>query len=296
VLVAPMGLQGLCCVDAEVASVRAAASLGLGHCLSMFSSRSVEEVATAAPDALRWQQVYLCRDREVTGSLLRRAEAAGCAAVVVTVDVPAVGRRTRDERNRFDRFRCAPPAIFADPYFRTLVTRRQPGDTDEVAVCGSVLAEVFPDDTPVWRDVAELIRHSRLPVLVKGILHPADARLAVETGAAGIVVSNHGGRQFDRSVAAVDALAAVVDQVHGAVPVLFDSGVRRGSHVAAALALGARAVLVGRPVLWGLAVGGQAGARRVLAALVDDLEQVLRVTGVSTLDDLGMLLGRGTDD
>jgi len=273
VLVAPMGLQGLCCPAGEVASASAAASLGLGFCLSMFSSRPVEEVAGQAGPGVRWQQIYLLRDRGVTDSMVDRALAAGASALVVTVDVPVVGRRTRDLRNRFDRFSTA-PAIVGDPRFRQLLAGR-----DGAASPGSLLADLFPNPAATWSDVERLVRRAGVPVLVKGVLDARDGRLAVAAGAAGVVVSNHGGRQLDRCIAAIDALAPVVDAVGGEVPVLFDSGVRRGSHLAVALALGARAVLVGRPVLWGLAVAGEAGARLVLKTLVDDLRQVLDLVG-----------------
>ena len=296
VLVAPMGLQALCCPAAEVASAAAAASLGLGFCLSMFSSRPVEEVAAHAGPGLRWQQIYLLRDRGVTDSMVARAVAASASALVVTVDVPVVGRRTRDLRNRFDRFASAAPAIVADPCFRRLLASRDgaagDGTTSDGVAGGGVagggaagdgegrlLAELFPNPGATWSDVERLVRRAGVPVLVKGVLDAGDARLAVAAGAAGVIVSNHGGRQFDRCIAAIDGLAPVVDAVGGEVPVLFDSGIRRGSHMAVALALGARAVLVGRPVLWGLAVAGEAGARLVLRTLVDDLAHVRDLVG-----------------
>jgi 4-hydroxymandelate oxidase len=269
-VVAPMGLQGLCCPDAEVAGAAAAAELGLGHCLSMFASRPVEEVAGAGP-GVRWQQLYLLRDRELTRAHLDRAEAAGCAAIVVTVDVPVVGRRTLDRRNSFDRFAAAPPALLAYPEF---------------AGADRGLAGVFPDARQTWADIAWLAGRSALPVLVKGVLDPRDARLAVRAGAAGVVVSNHGGRQLDRCVPAIGALGAVVAAVPPDLPVFFDSGIRRGSHIAAALALGARAVLVGRPVLWGLAVAGREGARVVLTALADDLRHVMTLVGAESVEAL----------
>ena len=277
-VVAPMGLQGLCCPDAEAASAGAAAALGLGHCLSMFSSRPIEEVAGAGP-GVRWQQLYLLRDRELTRAHLDRAEAAGCTAIVVTVDVPVVGRRTLDRRNGFDRFQAAPPALLAYPEFARADRR---------------LAEVFPDARPTWADIAWLVGRSGLPVLVKGVLDPRDARLAMEAGAAGVVVSNHGGRQLDRCVPAIDALGAVVAAVPPDTPVFFDSGIRRGSHIAAALALGARAVLIGRPVLWGLAVAGREGAQAVLTTLADDLRHIMTLVGAASVEALREIeLGEG---
>jgi isopentenyl diphosphate isomerase/L-lactate dehydrogenase-like FMN-dependent dehydrogenase len=224
---------------------------------------------------VRWQQIYLLRDWALTASLVDRAAGAGYQAVVLTVDVPVVGRRTRDEANRFDRFRVAPPALCADPRFTELLAARGEGASAE-----RLIGELFPDPGRTWDDVARLVAGTTLPVLVKGVLCAEDARLALAAGASGVVVSNHGGRQFDRSVAAIEALGAVADACAPAgAPVFFDSGIRRASHIATALALGARAVLVGRPVLWALAAGGQAEVRRVLAGLTAELAHLLAVLG-----------------
>ncbi|MFC6084154.1 alpha-hydroxy acid oxidase [Sphaerisporangium aureirubrum] len=279
ILVAPMGLQRLCHPEAERATAAAAAEVGLGHCLSMFSSETPERVAAGAGTGVRWQQIYLLRDREVTESVVRRATEAGYRALVVTVDVPVVGRRTRDMGNRFDRFRVAPPALCEDPRFVELLGARGEGASAE-----RLIDELFPDPGSTWDDVARLVAGSSLPVLVKGVLCAGDAKLALDAGAAGVVVSNHGGRQFDRSVAAIEALGPVVDVCDRAgAPVFFDSGVRRASHIATALALGARAVLVGRPVLWALATGGQEEVRRVLAGLTADLAHLLAILGVPSV-------------
>ncbi|MFI6107453.1 alpha-hydroxy-acid oxidizing protein [Streptomyces sp. NPDC051310] len=283
-LVTPMGLQALCHPEAERATAAAATSLDLGFTLSMFGSRSVEEVADVAPDSL-WQQVYLLRERAVSWSVVRRAEQAGARALVCTVDVPLVGRRTRDARNGFRRFDAAPPALVRDPCFADLLEHRRrhtPSLTAE-----ELLAEVFPDPAVSWDDLAELRSRTRLPLVVKGILHPQDAVRAVDAGADAIQVSTHGGRQSDRHVAAVDALPGVVAAVGDRVPVLFDSGVRNGTHIASALALGARAVLVGRPVLWGLAAGGRDGVAGVLRSLVEELDHTMALLGASSVTDLG---------
>ncbi|MFJ8584832.1 alpha-hydroxy-acid oxidizing protein [Streptomyces sp. NPDC093595] len=283
-LVTPMGLQALCHPEAERATAAAATSLDLGFTLSMFGSRSVEEVADVAPDSL-WQQVYLLRERAVSWSVVRRAEQAGARALVCTVDVPLVGRRTRDARNRFRRFDAAPPAIVRDPCFADLLEHRR-RHTPSLTAEG-LLAEVFPDPAVSWDDLAELRSRTRLPLVVKGILHPQDAVRAVDAGADAIQVSTHGGRQSDRHVAAVDALPGVVAAVGDRVPVLFDSGVRNGTHIASALALGARAVLVGRPVLWGLAAGGKDGVAGVLRSLVEELDHTMALLGASSVTDLG---------
>jgi isopentenyl diphosphate isomerase/L-lactate dehydrogenase-like FMN-dependent dehydrogenase len=283
-LVTPMGLQALCHPEAERATAAAATSLDLGFTLSMFGSRSVEEVADAAPDSL-WQQVYLLRERAVSWSVVRRAEQAGARALVCTVDVPLVGRRTRDARNGFRRFDAAPPAIVRDPCFADLLEHRR-RHTPSLTAEG-LLAEVFPDPAVSWDDLAELRSRTRLPLVVKGILHPQDAVRAVDAGADAIQVSTHGGRQSDRHMAAVDALPGVVAAVGDRVPVLFDSGVRNGTHIASALALGARAVLVGRPVLWGLAAGGRDGVAGVLRSLVEELDHTMALLGASSVTDLG---------
>ncbi|GFH38980.1 alpha-hydroxy-acid oxidizing protein [Streptomyces pacificus] len=283
ILVTPMGLQALCHPDAEVATAAAAHSLGLGFTLSMFSSRPVEDVAPAAPGL--WQQLYLLREREVSWSMLRRAEEAGASAVVCTVDVPVVGRRSRDARNRFSRFDAAPPAIVRDPSFLGLLEHRRRRTPSLTAA--DFLSDVFPDPAVDWADLANLRSRTSLPLVVKGILHPADAKRAVDAGVDAIQVSTHGGRQSDRHVASVDALPAVLSAVGDRVPVLFDSGVRSGAHIASVLSLGASAVLVGRPVLWGLASGGRDGAANALTSLLTELDHTMALLGASNVTDLG---------
>lgn len=278
-LVAPMGLQALCHPEAESGTAAAAAALGLGFVLSTFASHPVEQVARTAGAGVRWQQVYLLREPAVTRSLIERAEAAGCTALVVTLDVPVVGLRPRDLRHAFDRFSVAPPGVIDDPVFRALLTERYPDGGARAA--RALLDELFPFPESGWPDLERLIAQSRLPVLVKGILSTQDAVRAVDCGAAGIVVSTHGGRQSERYPAALDALGPVLDAVAGRVPVLIDSGVRSGGHAATALALGAHAVLVGRPALWGLAAGGTAGVRRVLELLLGELTTAMVLSGAA---------------
>ncbi|MER5887197.1 alpha-hydroxy-acid oxidizing protein [Streptomyces sp. NPDC001941] len=282
-LVTPMGLQALCHPDAEAATAGAADSLGLGFTLSMFGSRPVEEVARCAPGL--WQQLYLLRERSVSWSVLRRAEEAGAGAIVCTVDVPVVGRRDRDARNGFRRFDAAPPALVRDPCFLDLLEHRR-RDTPSLTAAGLV-SQLFPDPSVSWADLAALRSRTRLPLVVKGVLHPHDAVRAVDAGADAVQVSTHGGRQSDRHLAAVDALPGVVDAVGDQVPVLFDSGVRSGAHVATVLGLGARAVLVGRPVLWGLASGGREGAARALETIVTGLDHSMALLGAPSVADLG---------
>ncbi|MFH9677334.1 alpha-hydroxy-acid oxidizing protein [Streptomyces sp. NPDC017405] len=288
-LVAPMGMQRLYHEGAEVTTARAAAELGTGFCLSMFGSCSPEQVAGAAPGQVRWRQMYLTKDRRLNEELIRQAEDAGFDAVVCTVDLPVMAERFRDAGNTFQTFdnevaEAWSPALVREPYFKEplgLWREERPEATPQ-----QFIDHVFPHPGCGWDDLERLVGRSPLPVIVKGVLHPDDAVRAVGAGAAAVVVSNHGGSQHDRSVAAVDALPAVAGAVDGAVPVYFDSGVRSGTHAAVALALGADAVLVGRPVLWGLAVHGPDGVRAVLEHLTKGLRDSMAFVGARTVRDL----------
>jgi isopentenyl diphosphate isomerase/L-lactate dehydrogenase-like FMN-dependent dehydrogenase len=265
VLVAPVAFQLLAHPDGEAGMARAAEAAGTVLCLSSLTSTRPAEVAEAAPGGRRWMQVYLFRDRGVTRAMVEEAAAAGYQALLLTVDAPYAGRRERDLRTGFQvPAEIRAPAIEAAVGHRSLTT-----------------AEVFElvDPSITWADLERLCNEFELPILVKGLVTGADAALAVEHGAAGVVVSNHGGRQLDSAPATIDALPEVVEALAGRIPVLIDGGVRRGSDVAVALALGAEAVLVGRPALWGLAWNGEAGARRALAMLADELRLTLALLG-----------------
>jgi 4-hydroxymandelate oxidase len=219
------------------------------------------------------------RDRASTEALVRRVEDAGCSALVVTVDAPLLGRRERDVRNRF----ALPPELHAE----NLTARGQSDVTRAAADSG--LASYFAsliDPSLAWRDIAWLREISRLPIVVKGILRADDARRAADSGAAAIVVSNHGGRQLDTAPATIEVLGPIVDAVAGRAEVYVDGGVRRGSDVVKALALGARAVLLGRPILWGLGVDGHAGVAEVLALLRRELDLAMALCGCPTLDTI----------
>lgn len=278
VLVAPTAFQRLACEDGELATARAAGAVGTTMILSTLSTTSMERVVEAAPGPV-WFQLYVYRDRSITRALVDRARDAGCTALVLTVDAPLLGRRERDVRNEFrlpDGMELAnllPEGLSSLP--------RRSGESGLAAYVESMF-----DPSLDWDDLSWLVDHSDLPVLVKGIVHPEDARLAVEHGASGVVVSNHGGRQLDTSVATVDALPSVVAAVEGRVPVLLDGGLRRGTDVLKAVALGASAVAVGRPVLWGLAVNGAEGARAVLEILRDEIDLALALCGCPRLSDL----------
>jgi 4-hydroxymandelate oxidase len=267
VLVAPMALQRLAHPNGELATARAARAAGVTMVLSTVASATIEEVAaTGVP---RWFQLYVHRDRDLTAELVKRAAEAGYEVLVVTVDAPMLGRRLRDERNRF----TLPPGIG----LANLAGVPLPEDA------GSGLFRYFAsqlDPSVTWDDVAWLRSLSELPVVLKGILTAEDALRAAEAGVAGVVVSNHGGRQLDGVPAALDVLPEVVAAVGSRLEVLMDGGVRRGTDVLKALALGARAVLLGRPVLWGLATGGEEGVRRVLDLLRGELVEAMALAGI----------------
>jgi len=274
--VAPMAFHHFAHPDAELASARAAAHAGGVFCLSTMSSRSIEEVAAAADQAgggARWLQLYVHRQRARSEELVRRAAGAGYGALVVTVDLPVAGRRERDVRNAF-----AYPQVFGNfPPPRAVSGEEAP----LAAVVGG-----FNDATLSWPDLAWLRGLSSMPVVVKGILTGEDAALAVEHGAAAVVVSNHGGRQLDRTPATIDVLAEVVDAVAGRAEVYLDSGVRRGVDILTALALGARGVFVGRPMQYALAVAGAEGVRRAFDILATELATDMALLGVRSVDEL----------
>lgn len=265
-LVAPFAYQRVLHPDGEPALARAVKAVGTILCLSTFASATVEEVADTG--VARWFQLYAFRDLGVRRAVVERVRAAGYTALVLTVDTPFLGRRERDFRTGFE----VPAEITVPLVGYGAVT---PQETSKL-LSASV----------TWGDVEQLAADSGLPVVLKGVQTGEDARLACEHGAAAIVVSNHGGRQLDRVAATIDVLEEVVDAVAGRLEVLIDGGVRRGIDVVTALALGARAVLIGRPAAWGLAVGGEAGARHVLELLHAETEHALRLVGCTSATDV----------
>lgn len=274
VIAAPVAYQRMAHPDGELAVARAAAAAGTVMCLSTFATSSLADVAAAAPEASRWFQLYWHPDRGVTESLLAEARETGYSAVLLTVDVPALGRRERDLRTGFE----------LKPEYRIRTYGSALGDLG--ALTPALAAELI-DRTLTWRDLAWLQEAADMPVIVKGILTAEDAVLAADHGCEGVVVSNHGGRQLDRAVASLDALPEIVDAVGDRVEVLMDGGIRRGAEVAIALALGARAVLVGRPLIWGLAARGAEGAQHVFELLRDELALTLALLGCSSPEELG---------
>ena len=264
VLVAPTAFQRMAHPDGEVATAVGAAAAGSLMVLSTRSTTSAEDVAAAAPDAPRWYQVYVLQDRQRTEALVKRAVAAGYGALMLTGDTPLLGRRLRDVRNEFELPANIGSAV-ADGGGGNLVDQA---------------ADVTFDD------IGWLLELSGLPVLVKGVLRGDDASAAIDAGAAGVVVSNHGGRQLDGAIASADALPEVVDAVGDAGEVYVDGGIRRGIDVVRALAMGATGVLVGRPALWGLSTGGADGVRRVLRALTHEFQLAMALCGACTVGEI----------
>lgn len=275
ILVAPMAYHKLAHAEGETAMAWGAGAAGTLMCVSTMSTTSLEEVARAASGPL-WFQLYVYRDRSITESLVRRAEQAGYRALVVTVDMPKVGQREADMRNGFG----LPPHLNL-ANFQGVLAEEQRGDPGASAL--SLYADAQLDPNLTWEGIDWIASITRLPVVLKGILTAEDAALAVAHGAAGIIVSNHGGRQLDGAVAAIEALPEVAETVAGRCEVYVDGGVRRGTDVLKALALGARAVLLGRPALWGLAVGGADGVERVLGLLHEELKLAMMLAGRPTL-------------
>jgi len=286
VLLAPVALQRLAHSEGEVASARAAAEAGTIMALSTMASATIEEVAAAA-DGPKWFQLYVHPDRDVAKRLVQRAEAAGYLAICLTVDVPHLGRRERDLRNRLEY----PPDVTHMNYAGEIEAPPitvAPGQSALAASAGHLI-----DPSLTW-DVLDWLRSvTALPILVKGITIAEDARLAVDKSVAGIVVSNHGGRQLDGAPATIDVLPEIVAAVEGRCEVLFDSGIRRGTDVLKALALGANAVLIGRAFMWGLAVGGEEGVARVLAMLRNELELAMALCGCRSVAEISRDVVRG---
>jgi isopentenyl diphosphate isomerase/L-lactate dehydrogenase-like FMN-dependent dehydrogenase len=285
VLLAPVGVQGMLHAEAELAVARAARSLGVPMVLSTVSSTPLEAVAAALGDSPRWFQLYWPKDPALTASLVSRAERAGYTAIVVTLDTYLYGWRERDLQQAWLPFAHGQGIAnyLTDPVFRAALPA--PPEKDPAAAARHFLA-VVSNPALTWDDLAWLRRQTRLPILLKGLLHPDDAHRAVQHGIEGVIVSNHGGRQVAGAVASLDALPAVAEAVAGRAAVLFDGGIRRGADVFKALALGARAVLLGRPYCWGLAVGGEQGVRDVLLNLLADVELTLGLAGCATCADV----------
>lgn len=285
VLLAPISVQSAAHPDAELASAKAAAAMGVPFILSTVSSRSIEDVAAVMGSSPRWFQLFWSSDPDVTASMLQRAEAAGYTAIVVTVDLPLLGWRERDRRNGYFPFLKGEGIAnyTSDPAFRAKLQKLPENNMQEAI---NLFASIFFNPGLTWKDLPFLRKHTKLPILLKGIVHSGDVELALYHGADGIIVSNHGGRQLDGELAALDVLPKACDVVQGRIPVLMDSGIRRGADVVKALALGAKAVLLGRPYMYGLAVAGEQGVRQVIENLTNDLEVTMAIAGRKSVAEL----------
>ena len=282
VLIAPMAFQCLAHPDGEIATATAAASAGLGMVLSTLSTKSLEDVAEVGSkfdNSLQWFQLYIHKDRGLTRALVEKAYAAGYKALCLTVDAPVLGQRERDRHNQFTL-----PSGLQLANLVNISGLEIPYEQGESGLFTYFAQQLDPALT--WDDLEWLQSLSGLPLVVKGILRSDDAVRAVEYGAKAIVVSNHGGRQLDGAIASLDALSEIVPAVNGRAEVLVDGGIRRGTDILKALAIGAQAVLIGRPILWGLAVGGQAGVSHVISLLQKELNVAMALMGCSSLGEI----------
>jgi lactate 2-monooxygenase len=317
-LIAPIGVLEMAHDEADLAVARAAAAEGVPMIFSSQASRPLEECSAAMGDGARWFQLYMSTSDDLVRSFVTRAERAGCEAIVVTLDTTMLGWRLRDLDLGYLPFLAGKGIAHyvSDPVFQRLVDEAPPPERGAVTP-GAIralwrLARAYPGSTWTnlrsprprqavrtfldvfarpslrWEDLAVVRDATQLPLLLKGILHPDDARRALDYGVDGIVVSNHGGRQVDGAIASLDALPAIVDAVAGVIPVLLDSGIRGGADVFKALALGATAVLIGRPYCYGLAVAGEAGVREVIQNFVADFDLTLGLAGCASPAEIGV--------
>jgi lactate 2-monooxygenase len=293
-LLAPIGVQKVVHPDGELATARAAASLGLPMIASTASAFTLEEIAEAGGEAPRWFQLYWPNDRELAASFVGRAEAAGYAAIVLTVDTFVPGWKPRDLQQAWLPFLngVGVANYFQDPVFRAALEK--PPEEDVGAATGHFLG-VQANPSLAWDDLEWLREQTLLPIVIKGIQHVDDAREAAARGLDGIVVSNHGGRQVDGAIASLDALPAIAAAVGDDLTILFDSGIRSGSDAIKALALGADAVCLGRPYVWGLALEGQQGVETVLRMVLAELDLTMALCGYTSPDQLGPDTLSGTD-
>jgi lactate 2-monooxygenase len=285
-MLAPIGVQKVVHPDGELATARAAASLGLPMIASTAAAFTLEEIAEAGGDAPRWFQLYWPNDRDLAASLVSRAEAAGYGAIVLTVDTFVPGWKPRDLQQAWLPFLngVGVANYFQDPVFRAALEKTP---EEDVGMATGHFLGIQANPSLSWDDLAWLREQTSLPIVIKGIQHPDDAREAVKRGIDGIVVSNHGGRQVDGAIGSLDALPAIAEAVGDDLAILFDSGIRSGSDAIKALALGADAVCLGRPYIWGLALEGQQGVETVLKMVLAELDLSLALCGYTRPDQLG---------
>jgi 4-hydroxymandelate oxidase len=279
IMIAPTAFAGMAHADGELAIARAAGHTGTPMTLSTMSNYRLEDVSDAARDVPLWFQLYVYKDRSVTEALVKRVEAAGYQALAVTVDTPLLGRREKDIRNEFHM----PDGLTAANFYGSGMEHIE-REISESGLASYIKAQF--DDSLTWEDIKWLQSITSLPILVKGVLRGDDAAQAVAHGASGIIVSNHGGRQLDTAIATIDALPDVVAAVGAQVEVYIDGGVRRGTDVLKAIALGAQGVMVGRPVLWGLAMDGEAGVAAVLNMLHEEFDLAMALCGCRSIAEI----------
>jgi lactate 2-monooxygenase len=285
ILCAPVGVQSIIHPEGELASARAAASMDVPFVSSTASTYSLEKISKEIGSAEKWFQLYWSNDREIAASMVKRAEASGYSAIVITLDTPMMAWREKDIENKYLPFLRGEGIgnYLEDPVFCSRLTRSPKEDMTSAIM---LWAKVFGNPTLTWKDLEYIRFQTSLPILLKGILHPADAKLALEHGADGIIVSNHGGRQVDGAISSIDALPEICEVIKDEIPVLLDSGIRRGSDIIKSLALGAKAVLVGRPYMYGLALAGEEGVKQVLRNLIADFDLTLALSGKTSLKEI----------
>jgi lactate 2-monooxygenase len=285
ILIGPIGVQEMVHPEADYATARAAATLRVPYIFSNQASVSMEECAKVMGDSPRWFQLYWGKDNRLVASLAKRAEAIGCQAIVVTLDTTILGWRTRDLDVTYLPFLIGKgiAQYTSDPFFRSLLEK--PPEEDMMAA-SQLFIRIYSEPGLTWDRLAFLREQTKLPILLKGITHPDDARLAVEYGMDGIVVSNHGGRQVDGAISSLEALPLCADAIAGRIPVLFDSGIRGGADVFKALALGAKGVLLGRPYAYGLTIAGQRGVEEVVKNFMADFDLTMALAGCRNVGEI----------
>lgn len=291
VLHAPIGVQSIIHKDGDLGSAKACSNLGVPFIASSASTLPLEDIAASMGDTPFWFQLYWSKDHDIAASFIRRAEKSGYSAIVVTLDTPMMAWRENDLKNVYLPFLMGQGLgnYFTDPVFRSRLD-----ETPEDDQLGAIMywTKIFGNPTLTWDDLSFLRKQTKLPIILKGILHPEDAQQALDHGIDGLIVSNHGGRQVDGAIGALDALPVIRDVVQDKVPILMDSGIRRGSDIIKALALGAKAVLVGRPCMYGLAVAGEQGVKEVLENMIADLDITMALTGKRSIQDLNKTILR----
>ena len=318
ILLSPVGVLEMVHPEADLAVGRAAATLGVPYIFSNQASKPMEEVAAAMGNSPRWFQLYWSKSNDLVASFVSRAEQCGCSAIVITLDTTLLGWRTRDLDIAYLPFLEGKgiAQYTSDPVFQKLMDEPSevapPGKVTMESLAGLIkmvkaypgngfinklrsgrpvkavrkFTSIYSNPALTWNDLAFLRSRTKLPILLKGILHPADARLAIEHGINGIIVSNHGGRQVDGSISTLDALPGIVNETHGNIPVLIDGGIRGGADIFKALALGAKAVCIGRPYVYGLTIGGKEGVIDVLKNLMADFELTMGLAGCASIAEI----------